>query len=129
MSGAQQEELSEGINVFGKKVSFDMNSRYIVIGQMDGKILVRNREDATLEHRHTPVFFKLAENPPKKQVIIIFNFVVLLLQEFKLEGSQSEIRCMQLNENNLLVCGGRRGVITFWDVHLGKFVSYISIHR
>lgn len=63
MSGAQQEELSEGINVFGKRVSFDMNSRYIVIGQMDGKILVRNREDATLEHRHTPVFFKLAENP------------------------------------------------------------------
>ncbi|XP_046442697.1 F-box and WD repeat domain-containing 11-B-like [Daphnia pulex] len=103
MSGAQQEELSEGINVFGRKVSFDMNSRYIVIGQMDGKILVRNREDATLEHRHTP--------------------------EFKLEGSQSEIRCMQLNENNLLVCGGRRGVITFWDVHLGKFLKRFTANE
>ena len=56
MTGAQQEEWSQGINVPGKKVCFEMNSRYIVIGQIDGKILVLNREDTTLKHHPSRVF-------------------------------------------------------------------------
>jgi hypothetical protein len=56
MTGAQQETRSHGINVPGKKVCFEMNSRYIVIGQIDGKILVLNREDSTLKHHPTRVF-------------------------------------------------------------------------
>jgi|688.fasta_scaffold504162_2 hypothetical protein len=33
---------------------------------------------------------------------------------------------MQMNEKNILVCGGLRGLITFWDIHLGKLVSNIE---
>lgn len=48
MTGAQQEE-SHQIDVCGTSVSFDMNSRYLVIGQLDGQILIRIREDVALE--------------------------------------------------------------------------------
>lgn len=51
MTGAQQEE-SQDIYVRGKTVSFDMNSRYIAIGQLDGKVLVRMRESVMLESQN-----------------------------------------------------------------------------
>ncbi|XP_057364714.1 beta-TrCP-like [Daphnia carinata] len=98
MTGAQQEESHE-IYVCGTTVSFDMNSQYLVIGQPDGKILVRMREDVALE--------------PQSHKI----------QELKLEGSQSGIRCIRLNEENILVCGGAQGVVQIWDVSRGTLVK------
>lgn len=44
-----------------------------------------------------------------------------------MEGLQSGIRCVRLNEENILVCGGAQGVVQIWDVSLRKIVSNYEI--
>ncbi|KAI9561908.1 hypothetical protein GHT06_012870 [Daphnia sinensis] len=104
MTGAQQEDSQE-IEVYGTTVSFDMNPRYLVIGQLDGTILVRMREDVALEPQNHEI------------------------QELKLVGPQSGIRCLRLNEENILVCGGAQGVVQIWDVSMGKLLQRFTDKR
>ncbi len=45
MTGSQQEEWAPNINVPEERACFDMNSRYLVICQQNGKISIENRDD------------------------------------------------------------------------------------
>lgn len=51
LTGTQWEDSTpvEGINALEGRVCFDMNDKYVVMGQFDGKIIVHNRDSATGE--------------------------------------------------------------------------------
>ena len=54
--------------------------------------------------------------------------IIKLILNINFQESQLQLRpsihCMQLNEKNILICGGLDGVVQIVDIHLGKLVTF-----
>ena len=59
----------------------------------------------------------------KERKAIIKLILNINFQESQLQLRPS-IQCMQLNERNILICGGLDGVVQIVDIHLGKLVTF-----
>nr|CAG4641459.1 EOG090X014D [Eurycercus lamellatus] len=122
MIGAHHLEQSQDFDaVAGMPACLEMNDKYIVIGQSNGRIIVREREEMIPMFNPNQLESANAENILNTKGTQ--HFSISSKGELELEGPKFSILSMQLSRDNILVCGCSGGAIQVWNVHTRQLLK------